>query len=152
MHPAGGQRDGLIHAIYGGVYGKVHAVLDGHSRTSPEVLPVLAHHGPAASCGLTRYESPAFGDDYRDNLFACLFNLRTVKRHALEPQGGTFLTRDADFVVSNNWDFHPTDVQEDADGSLCVFLVWMFTSVNPFKLDCKLTNFTRTNPLPVFLW
>ena len=26
QHPGGGQRDGLIHAIYGGVYGKDHDV------------------------------------------------------------------------------------------------------------------------------
>lgn len=31
--PGGGKRDGLIHAVYGGVYGKVNAVLDGHPRT-----------------------------------------------------------------------------------------------------------------------
>ena len=120
LHPAGGQRDGLLHALYGGVYGKVHQVLDGHPRTSPQVLPILAHHGPAASCGLTTYESNVFGNDYRGNLFACLFNLRAVKRHILEPLGGTFRTHDSDFVVSNNWDFHPTDVLEDADGSLLI--------------------------------
>src|SRR5581483_6656363 len=34
VHPGGGLRDGLIHAVYGGVYGNVHAVLDGHPRTS----------------------------------------------------------------------------------------------------------------------
>jgi len=34
QHPGGGQRDGLIHAIYGGVYGKVHNVLDGHARVT----------------------------------------------------------------------------------------------------------------------
>ena len=27
QHPAGGQRDGLIHAVYGGVYGKDHDVV-----------------------------------------------------------------------------------------------------------------------------
>ena len=38
----------------------------------------------------------------------------------LEPQGATFRTRDSDFLVSDNPDFHPTDVLEDADGSLLV--------------------------------
>src|SRR5213595_695508 len=52
QHPGGGQRDGLIHAIYGGVYGKVHDVIDNHVRTSPDVMPVLSHLGPAAACGL----------------------------------------------------------------------------------------------------
>src|SRR5262249_12050510 len=56
IHPGGGLRDGLIHAVYGGVYGKVHAVLDGHPRTGPDVMPVLTHLGPAAPCGLAIYE------------------------------------------------------------------------------------------------
>ena len=51
QHPGGGRRDGLIHALYGGVYGKVHDVIDGHPRTGPDVLPPLVHLGPAAPCG-----------------------------------------------------------------------------------------------------
>ena len=120
QHPGGGKRDGLIHAIYGGVYGKVHDVIDDHKRTSSEVMPVLTHLGPAAPCGLTRYESGAFGSDCQDNLFACNFNLHKVTRHVLEPDGATYKTSDSDFLVSDNTDFHPTDVIEAADGSLLV--------------------------------
>ena len=118
--PAGGRRDGLIHAIYGGVYGKVNSVLDGHPRTGPELMPVLVHLGPAAPCGLTRYESDAFGPGYRDNLFACSFNLKKVSRHALTPHGASFASKDDDFLVGKFLDFHPTDVLEDADGTLLV--------------------------------
>ena len=120
QHPGGGKRDGLIHAVYGGVYGKVHDVIDDHKRTSSEVMPVLAHMGPAAPCGLTRYESSAFGREYEDNLFACAFNLHKVVRFVLEPDGASFKARDFDCVVSDNTDFHPTDVIEDVDGSLLV--------------------------------
>lgn len=119
QHPAAGKRDGLLHAVYGGVYGKVHAPMESAPRTG-EVMPVLAHLGAAAPCGLTRYDSAVFGEDYRDNLFACLFNMHKVTRHVLLPAGATFSTRDEDFVVSDNLDFHPTDVFEDADGSLIV--------------------------------
>ncbi|HUG94284.1 MAG TPA: PVC-type heme-binding CxxCH protein [Planctomycetaceae bacterium] len=119
VHPGNGQRDGLLHAVYGGVYGKSHGVLDGHPRTG-DLMPVLAHMGPAAPCGLTRYESNVFGDEYRDNLFACQFNLRKVSRHVLRPAGASYTSADSDFVVSDNHDFHPTDVLEDADGSLLV--------------------------------
>src|SRR5260370_7338340 len=80
----------------------------------------MTHLGPAAPCGLIRYESRVFGADYQDNLFACLFNLHKVTRHVLTPDGATFKTRDEDFVASTNPDFHPTDVLEDADGSLLV--------------------------------
>jgi putative heme-binding domain-containing protein len=119
QHPGGGKRDGLIHAVYGGVYGKIHDVIDEHPRTG-EVLPVLSHLGAAAPCGLTRYESTIFGDEYRDNLFACCFNMHKVTRHVLTPDGATFKSTDSDFLVSDNLDFHPTDVHEDADGSLIV--------------------------------
>src|SRR4029077_19188408 len=71
-------------------------------------------------CGLVRYESRSFGREYQDNLFACLFNLHKVTRHVLTPDGATFTCRDEDFMVSDNPDFHPTDVLEDADGSLLV--------------------------------
>src|SRR5689334_9662018 len=120
QHPGGGRRDGLIHAIYGGVYGKVHDVIEGHPRTGPDVMPVLVHLGPAAPCGLARTGSDALGPGYRDNLFACLFNMQKVVRVVLEPDGATFKARTEDFVVSPDRDFHPTDVQEDADGSLIV--------------------------------
>jgi putative membrane-bound dehydrogenase-like protein len=120
QHPGGGQRDGLIHAIYGAVYGKDHDPVYEHPWTSPELMPVMTHMGPAAPCGLVRYESEAFGKEYKDNLFACQFNMHKVSRHVLIPEGATFKTEDHDFLVSDNLDFHPTDVLEDADGSLLV--------------------------------
>jgi putative membrane-bound dehydrogenase-like protein len=122
VNPGGGQRDGLIHAIYGGIYGKVHdQIFDAaHKWSGPEVMPVLLHMGPAAPCGLTRFESDAFGPSYQDNLFACYFNLHKVSRHVLTPHGATFTTMDQDFVSSPDLDFHPTDVIEDADGSLVI--------------------------------
>ncbi len=119
QHPAGGKRDGLIHAIYGGVYGKVHSVLDGHPRTGP-VMPVLTHFGPAAPSGLMRLASDRFGNDYRDNLFASLFNMHKITRHVLTATGGTFASRDEDFLLCEDLDFHPTDVLEDVDGSIVV--------------------------------
>ena len=119
QQPAGGKRDGLIHAIYGGVYGKQQDAIEGHKRTG-DLMPVLVHMGAAAPCGLTTYDSRVFGDDWRDNLLACYFNLRKVVRHQLVPDGATFKTKDSDFFTSDQVDFHPTDVQEDADGSVLV--------------------------------
>ncbi len=113
------RRDGLAHAIYGGVYGKENGALAGHPRTG-ELMPVFDLMSPAAPCGLERYDSDVFGADYRDNFFLCQFNLRKVSRHILKPAGSTFTSEDSDFVSSDNVDFHPTDVQVDADGSLLV--------------------------------
>lgn len=122
VRPAAGLRDGLIHAIYGGIYGKDHDPVyePDHKWTSPEFMPVLVHQGPSAPCGLHRYESDQFGSDYRDNVLSCQFNLRKVSRHVLKPSGATFTTEDHDLVASDNTDFHPTDVIEDADGSVLV--------------------------------
>jgi putative membrane-bound dehydrogenase-like protein len=122
QHPANGQRDGIIHGIPGGIYGKDHDVIRDpvHKWSSPQLMPVMTHLGPAAPCGLHCIESAALGEAYRGNLFACQFNLRKVSRHILVPKGASYTTTDSDFLVSDNTDFHPTDVIEDADGSLLV--------------------------------
>ena len=119
QRPKLGRRDGILHAVHGSVYGKTHDVLGGHARTG-DLLPAMLHLGPAAPCAQAIYASRVFGDEFQGNLFACLFNLNKVTRHVLEPSGATFTTRDSDFLVSGDRDFHPTDVLEDADGSLLV--------------------------------
>ncbi len=118
-HPRSGNRDALVHAVYGGLYPKDWSILDKLTRTG-DLMPPLSHLGPAAPCGLTTYESEVFGKDFTGNLFTCQFNMHKVQRHVLSPNGATFTSRDIDFMVSDNPDFHPTDVFEDADGSLLV--------------------------------
>jgi putative membrane-bound dehydrogenase-like protein len=140
-HPQLGRRDALIHAIYGGVYGKPHAVIEGHQRTG-DLMPALTHLGPAAPAGLTRYGAGVFGDEYRDNFFAALFNLHKVTRHVLEPDGATFKSRDSDFLVSTSLDFHPTDVLEDADGSLLVIDTGAW-----YKLCCPTSQLAKPEVL-----
>ena len=141
QEPGGGKRDGLIHAVYGGVYGKVHDVIDEHPRTG-DILPVLTHLGPAAPCGLARYESEVFGAEYRDNLFTCCFNLRKVMRHVLIPDGASYKTRDVDFMTCDDPDFHPTDVLEDADGSLIVL-----NTGGWYKLCCPTSQLAKPDVL-----
>ncbi|MFO0956530.1 MAG: PVC-type heme-binding CxxCH protein [Isosphaeraceae bacterium] len=123
VNPGNGLRDGIIHAIYGGIYGKIHdPIFDPiHKWTGPEVMPILVHLGPAAPSGLHRYESPAFGPSYRHNVFSTCFNLHKVTRSVLKPKGATFDPETTDLVASaDNLDFHPTDLVEDADGSLLI--------------------------------
>ncbi|MDO8544813.1 MAG: HEAT repeat domain-containing protein [Opitutaceae bacterium] len=114
-----GKRDGIIHSIYGGLYGKEQPALAGHVRTG-DLMPIMTHMGAAAPCGSLAYRSRGFGDGFTDNLFICYFNLRKIGRHELVPDGATFTTRDTDFVTSDSQDFRPTDVLEDADGSLLI--------------------------------
>lgn len=142
QNPANGQRDGIIHAVYGGIYGKVHDVTDDHPHTSPDVMPVLVQLGPAAACGLCRYEGDSFGSEYRDNLFATSFNLHKVTRHVLKPDGATFAASNDDFLDCDSVDFHPTDVIEDADGSLLVI-----DTGGWYKLCCPTSQFAKPDVL-----
>ena len=140
--PAGGKRDGLGHALYGAVFGKDHAPVHEHPRGSVALATPLVELGPAAPCGLALLESDALGTEYRGNLFAAQFNLRKVSRHALTPRGVSFATRDEDFLVSDHVDFHPTDVIEDADGSLLVV-----DTGGWYKLCCPTAQFPRPEVL-----
>lgn len=119
QHPEAGRRDGLIHAIYGGVYGKRHDSIYAHQMTG-DVMPNLVHEGAAAPCGLTAVSASLFGGGYGDQLLACYFNLHKVVRYELQADGPTFSTKGEDLIASDHPDFHPTDVFEDADGSLLV--------------------------------
>ena len=67
-----------------------------------------------------RYRGTSFGPEYRENLFSAQFNPHRLQRHILSREGATFRTEDTDFLTSVDPDFHPTDVMEDADGSLLV--------------------------------
>lgn len=116
-----GRRDGLAHAVYGGVHGKINDVVDepGVRRTG-DLMPVLTQFGPAAACALTQYGGDTLGPGFQGNLFGTLFNLRKVTRHVLRRAGSSYASEDSDFLVSDQIDFRPTDVFEDADGSLLV--------------------------------
>lgn len=120
--PGGGTglRDGVLHAVEGGLWGKDHDPIHSpyHLWTSPDLMPVLVELGPAAPCGLTRARSELLG--LKDQLLSCQFNLRRVQAHALQKDGCALAATNKDFLVSDHPDFHPTDVVEDADGSILV--------------------------------
>ena len=113
--------DVLIHWQYGGVYPRddVGPVLDEFVRTG-DLLPEVYNFGHIAISGFNCYRSGAFGAEWKDNLFVTQFNTHKVKRVVLERSGSTFKAIEKDFLNSDSHDFHPTDVLEDADGSLLV--------------------------------
>ncbi|HEY6226714.1 MAG TPA: HEAT repeat domain-containing protein, partial [Verrucomicrobiae bacterium] len=117
IRPQAGLRDGLVHEIYGGVYGKENDVNDDHPQTG-DLMPITVHLGAAAPCGLLRYKSGAMG--MKDNMFVCNFNMHKLTRHELERDGATYKSKNSDFLVAADTDFHPTDVLEDADGSMLI--------------------------------
>lgn len=117
--PENGERDALLHFVEGGVYPKWYAVVSEFKRTG-DLMPVMTKMARTAPSGLVRYRSTGLGNDYQDNLFSAQFNPHRVQRHVVFREGATFRTEDSDFLTSSDPDFHPTDVIEDADGSLIV--------------------------------
>jgi putative membrane-bound dehydrogenase-like protein len=127
QHPGGGLRDGIAHAVYGGVFGKPHKVIDDHIRTGP-LMPIMVQLGPAAPSGLICLESNYFVRQLgqlesvpnQRTLIAALFNLQKVTAHKLQPNGASYTSENLDLVVADRIDFHPTDILEDSDGSLLI--------------------------------
>ena len=112
----GGRHDALIHWIPGSLTQRVYG-----EALLPETgfrLPATSRWGQVAPAGLLRYRGAHLGAAFRDNLFACHFNTQTLVRIQLQKAGATFVTAEEDFLTSTSQDFHPTDVLEDADGSL----------------------------------
>lgn len=130
-HPRHAFRDGIGHAMFGSVFGKPHAVLDGHPKTGPLMEP-LVEMGPAAPAGLlflntldekitsqwTRPESKQLSG----YLATAQFNLHKVSVHPLYTSRGSagYTSDSLDLVSSPRVDFHPVDVLLDRDGSLII--------------------------------
>ena len=113
-----GRRDGILHAVYGGIYGRQNdRVLAEHPQTGG-LLPILAQMGPAAPSGIMMPRNNALG--VKGDLLCADFNLRRISRHRLTPSGSSYTVETDSFLESDQTDFHPTDVIEDADGSLLV--------------------------------
>lgn len=117
--PENGERDALMHFVEGGVYPKWYSVVDEFKRTG-ELMPVMTRFARIAPAGLMRYQGSGFGAGYAGNLFSAQFNPHRVQRHIMHREGASFRTEDTDFLTSTDPDFHPTDVLQDADGSLLV--------------------------------
>ncbi len=117
QHPRNGKRDGLIHAIYGGLFGKRHSVLRGHPRTG-DLLSPLVHLGAAAPSGLARI--PSSNPGAPETVLATSFNMHQVTRHELTRAGASFHAATTPFLTCDDVDFHPTDILVDADGSFLV--------------------------------
>ncbi len=118
--PENGERDALLHFVEGGVYPKTYPQVMGEFKRTGDLMPVMTKFARIAPSGLARYRSDIFGHEYQSNLFTAQFNPHRVQRHVVHREGATFRTDDSDFLTSSDPDFHPTDVLEDADGSLLV--------------------------------
>lgn len=121
VEPLHGLRDALMHWVEGGVYPKPHPVIaeDGLPRTG-ELMPPMTPLARVAPSGLLRYRGASWGETWRGSLFSAQFNTGRVLRHVVIPDGATYRTEDSPFITATRDNVHPSDVVEDADGSLLV--------------------------------
>lgn len=115
--PKYGLRDAIMHWIWGGVYPRHSGAVKELIATGP-LMPVMSKFARIAPSGILTIQSDGLGESYRGALFSAQFNPHRIQAHLLEPDGSTFKTIDSDFLTSTDDDFYPTDVLEDADGSL----------------------------------
>ncbi len=120
--PQAGERDALVYWIEGGVYPKPNNnITRDKLALTGDLMPVVTKYSRVAPSGIGRYRHTALGADFKDNLFSAQFNTHRVLRHKVFREGASFRTEDEIFFWNNsNEDFHPTDVLEDADGSLLI--------------------------------
>ena len=128
--------DCLVHWVEGGVYPRFDQQdCIAEFKSTGELLREVHNYGHVAVSGMARYRSDQFfGADPqspptavggtltdRAHFFVTEFNTHKVVHTILERDGATFRhVETTDFFVSDNPDCHPTDVLEDADGSLLV--------------------------------
>ncbi len=113
------RQDCFVHWLHGGAYPHRTQVLNELKSTGDFLTPVHSF-GHVAVSGITRYRSHALDDNWGDHWFTTFFNSGKVVRLSLEQQGATYAATQHEFLTSPNRDFRPTDVLEDADGSLLV--------------------------------
>lgn len=117
--PRDGMRDSILHYVEGGVYPKPNPVTEEFKRTG-DLMPVMTKFARIAPSGLLRYRGGYWGDDFDGNLFSAQFNSHRIQRHKVSRNVTSFKTEDSDFFTSVDPDIHPTDVMQDADGSMIV--------------------------------
>ena len=135
--------DCLVHWMHGGVYPRHDqpAVVAEFPRTG-ELLTEVLDLGHVAVSGTTRYRGNHLGKQYRGNFFITEFNTHKVVRAALHRSGSTFHSEKQEFLSSASDDFHPTDVLEDADGSLLVI-----DTGGWFRIGCPTSQIAKPNIL-----
>ncbi|MBI1313442.1 sulfatase-like hydrolase/transferase [bacterium] len=111
--------DCLVHWQHGGVYPHYDRVLRERPRTG-DLLEPIHRFGHVAVSGMMRYRSGVFDHRFRDSIFATFFNGGRIVRLETERTGSTFSVTQREFLSAVSRDFHPTDVLEDADGSLLI--------------------------------
>ena len=132
--------DGILYGLEGAVF-PYDACISEFPRTGPLFEPA-GDLGWVAVSGLARYEGSAVGKEFTGSLFSAPFNPHRVQRHKVERDGAGFRVSSEDFLTCDHVDFHPTDVIEDADGSLLVI-----DTGGWFRIGCPNSQIEKPNVL-----
>lgn len=113
--------DCLVHWMHGGVYPRDDQPqhLAEFKRTGG-LMPEVFDFGHVAVSGMLHYRHSHLGPEFQGRAFVTEFNTHKLCSLKLTPDGSTWRAEKEEFLTSTNIDFHPTDVIEDADGSLLV--------------------------------
>lgn len=111
--------DALVHWMDGGAYPHRERVLS-EIKVTGDVLGPAHRFGHVAVSGMARYRGGSLNPAWRNNLFVTFFNSGKVVRLEMAREGSTYTAVQREFLSCDNREFHPTDVAEDADGSLLV--------------------------------
>ncbi|MBX3449629.1 MAG: c-type cytochrome [Planctomycetaceae bacterium] len=113
--------DCLMHWVEGGVYPREdQADAVAEFKWTGGLLGPVHNLGHVACSGIMRYRGTHFGDEFKNTWFFTEFNTHKVRYAELKRAGSTFTADVHEFLHCDDGDFHPTDVLEDADGSLLV--------------------------------
>ncbi len=78
-------------------------------------------HGSTGIAGVVFYDAPQFPAEYRRNLFVGNVVTNRVHRDVPEWRGSTpWIQKPEDFLVCDDWWFHPVDLQIGPDGALYI--------------------------------
>jgi putative heme-binding domain-containing protein len=130
---SGPRVDSIFYAIEGGVF-PYHEVLREFKRTG-ELLPSVVDLGWVAPSGIRRSRTDGAW-------YTAQFNTHKLQRHVIERDGAGFRGRNEDFLTCEHPDFHPTDVVEDADGSLL-----LLDTGGWFRIGCPTSQVDKPNVL-----
>jgi putative membrane-bound dehydrogenase-like protein len=136
--------DCLVHWMHGGVYPRHDqpAVLAEFKKTG-EPLDAVHDYGHVAVSGCCRLRGvgvPPAMNNPATTFLVTEFNTHKVVATHLLRDGATFRAEVTDFLQAASDDFHPTDVLEDADGSILVI-----DTGGWFRIGCPTSQIAKPN-------
>lgn len=94
-------------------------------------------HGSTGISGVAVYEADHFPAEYRGNMFVCNVVTNRIHRDVIQWRGSSpWIEKPEDFLVSDDWWFHPVDMQLGPDGAL--YIADFYNSIiGHYEVDLK---------------